>query len=659
VKRRILAGGAAVAALVAAVAASPPAGAAPRPVADSFVTRVGSNLQLAGRPFTIAGANNYYLMYKSPAMVDDVFADAAAARFNVIRTWAWLDIGNADGTNSVSAGKADGVYFQYWDGTRPVYNDGADGLQRLDYVVAEARERGIRLVMPFTNNWSDFGGMDQYVRWRGGTHHDDFYTDPTIRQWYKDWISHLLNRVNTITGVAYKDDPTIMTWELANEPRCVGSGLYPASPTCSTDTLTAWADEMTRHIKSIDTRHLASVGDEGFFCDDRESTDWTLNCGSGVDTVRLAALPAVDVMSYHLYPDHWGKTAEWGTEWIARHIREADAVGKPSMLGEFGLHDKAVRNPVYREWTDTVVRNGGDGFLYWILSGVQDDGTLYPDYDGFTVYCPSPVCQTLTNAGRMLAGARPRFAPVADHDTVTTPFGTAATLRPAANDIAYGNPVMARSIDLSPGVAGRQSTATVPGGTFTADRTGTVTFTPAEGFVGRATVEYRIRDRRGQQSNVATLEVIVRPAPGAPVTLFSFEDGVQGWAPASWQTNAGTVAQTDAFSTEGARGLRVTSTGPFWFGATLAQPIDISTHGTISVDLRTGSAGTSPLLALQTGSALTWCQANKPWVVQDQSVTVSYDIVTDLAGCANLNDVRGVLIFFSPGEFDIDNVRIS
>ena len=75
--------------------------------------------------------------------------------------------------------------------------------------------------------------MDQYVRWRGGTHHDQFYTDPVIRGWYKDWISHVLNRTNTLTGVKYKDDPTVMLWELGNEPRCLSAGAYPRSPTCT------------------------------------------------------------------------------------------------------------------------------------------------------------------------------------------------------------------------------------------------------------------------------------------------------------------------------------------------------------------------------------------------------------------------------------------
>lgn len=106
----------------------------------------------------------------------------------------------------------------------------------------------------------------------------------------------MLNRTNTLTGVKYKDDPTVMTGELGNEPRCKGSGVYPQSPNCTTQTLVNWADEMTRHIKSIDRRHLASVGDEGFFCDDPTSSDWITNCGEGVDTIALAKLPAVDVM---------------------------------------------------------------------------------------------------------------------------------------------------------------------------------------------------------------------------------------------------------------------------------------------------------------------------------------------------------------------------
>ena len=132
---------------------------------NDFVKRNGNVLQLNGKQFRFAGSNNYYLMYKSQFMVDDVLSAAAANHFGVMRVWGSLDIGNQDGSNSIR-GKSDGVYLQYWDGTAPAYNDGDDGLKRLDYVIHRAGQLGLKLVIPFVNNWNDFGGMDQYVRWR-------------------------------------------------------------------------------------------------------------------------------------------------------------------------------------------------------------------------------------------------------------------------------------------------------------------------------------------------------------------------------------------------------------------------------------------------------------------------------------------------------------
>ena len=517
-----------------------------------FVTRNGSDLELGGKTFRFAGTNNYYLMYSSPKMVDAVLGKAAANNLSVVRTWGWYDIGNQDGSNSLQ-GPSNGVYFQYWDqgkdGGEPAYNDGPDGLARMDYIIAKAGELGLKLVIPLTNNWNAFGGMDQYVRWAGGKYHDDFYRDPQIRSWYKNWISHVLNRVNTVTGIAYKDDPTIMTWELVNEPRCVGSGAYPRSPDCDTALLTDWAAEMSGHLKGIDKNHLVSVGDEGFYCTDPKSDEWTVNCGEGVDTVALAELPNVDVMSFHLYPDHWDKDAAWGEEWITSHLRAADRIGKPVMLGEFGWQDKATRNPVFKAWTDLALKRKIDGTLYWILSDVQDDNSLYPDYDGFTVYCPSPVCTTLSNSSLALSKTQKRFAPVADHDAATTAFGAPVTLEPLENDVTYRAPLDPDTLDLSP-AAGRQTSSSLPGkGSFELQG-GTLSFTPAPGFAGKASTPYTVADRRRQTSNTATVTVTVLPNPTGAATLFGFEEGTDGWAPASWEAAGGTVAQSSAFATE-------------------------------------------------------------------------------------------------------------
>ncbi|MEU7866886.1 cellulase family glycosylhydrolase [Dactylosporangium sp. NPDC049140] len=606
---------------------------------SGFVTRQGDDLRLDGKTFRFAGSNNYYLHYNSHAMVDDVLGDAAGAGFNVLRTWGFMESGQ------------NGVSFLSFDGTKPVANDGPDGLGRLDYVLKAAHDKGIRLVIPLTNNWSDFGGMDQYVKWHGGQYHDDFYTDPVIRGWYADWVTHVLNRTNALTGVKYKDDPTVMAWELANEPRCGGSGQLPRSANCTDRTLVTWADEMTRLIHGVDSHHLVGVGDEGFLCTDRTSSDWTVNCADGVDSAALAALPGVDLASFHLYPDGWGKDAAWGTQWIRTHVQVAQRVHKPVMLGEFGFKDKATRNTVYKAWTDEAVRDGIDGFLYWILSGVQDDGTNYPDYDGFTVYCPSPVCTTIANAGDELRHGYRSRPPVADDDAVQTLRDETVTLQPAANDIAYRTRVKPNTIQLA--------ATTTAGGTFSVNA-GVVTFVPAPGFQGKASTTYTIRDEAGRTSNAARIEVTVRPRPGDPLLIAGFEDGTDGFAPGSWQTNAGTVAQTGDFHPQGASGLRVTVADGGWFGiAPLPAPLDLSGKAALKYDIRTSSAGTSTSIAVQTGDAWTWCQSSFGWVNPDTTTTVAIDLTTAMSCDATaLADVRVIYVWISGGgTYDIDNLR--
>jgi mannan endo-1,4-beta-mannosidase len=316
-----------------------------------------------------------------------------------VTNWCAVEVpGSCEPTATAAAGPAAAVtaraaaaahderrhLFQYFDGTSPQYNDGADGLAHLDYEVWKAKQDGLRLVIPFTNNWSDFGGMDQYVRWAGLSHHDDFYTSPVIRSWFQAYISHLLNHVNPLTGLALKDDPTIMSWELANEPRCVGSGLYPASASCSTATLTSWASDTAKFVKHLDPHHLIGVGDEGFFATAPNSGDNTVDGKSGDDTLALSAIPQIDYLSYHLYPDSWGKDADWGTSWITEHNLAARMLNKPAVLGEFGYADRASRNTVDEKWAQAFTLTGGSGWEYWMSAGTQDDGTPYPDYDGYT-----------------------------------------------------------------------------------------------------------------------------------------------------------------------------------------------------------------------------------------------------------------------------------
>lgn len=374
----------------------------------------GAVFLLDGEPMCFHGSNNYYLAFKSEAMVDSVFENSKKIGLQVFRHWGFTDRGSLDGSipHVDGDGTKEGVYFQYWDTQlgRPAYNDGPDGLQRLDLMMAKAREHGIRMVLVFVNNWYHFGGMDQYLEWFGLKKHPQFYTDERVKKAYKDWVGHLMNRTNSITGVVYKDDPTLFAWQLANEPRVRNYTKYD-SPGEGYDqtTITAWATEMAQYVRSIDPHHLISVGDEGFFWHDGGKDDFYRGA-DGVDHDALLRIPDVDYGTFHLYPDHWGVGTTWGDQWIVDHIAAARAAGKPTVLEEYGIvvtrdaqTDAIIkggerRHDAYRRWNDLLLLGGGAGSMYWMQAGYDDYVKKnYKDYDHFTVYSPDtdPTAQLI------------------------------------------------------------------------------------------------------------------------------------------------------------------------------------------------------------------------------------------------------------------------
>ena len=333
-----------------------------RPV-GGFVVRHGADLKLDGKKFTFAGSNNYYLMYKSQTMVDDVFADAKAAGFTVLRTWGFLDIGNADGTNSIR-GKPGRRLLPVLGRRQPrpttTAPTGCRGWTTCSTPPGRPASSWSSR-SPTTGTTS--AAWTSTCAGAAARYHDDFYTDPVIRGWYKDWISHVLNRVNTAhrRGVQGRpDDHDVGAGQRAALP--VGRAPTRARPTAPRRRWSTWADEMTRHIKSVDRHHLASVGDEGFFCDDPASADWTATAARASTRSRLTALPAVDVMSYHLYPDGWGKDLAWATR-----LDHAPREGGPQdrQAGDarrVRLVGQGHPQPLYQTWTDAFDAAGGNGF---------------------------------------------------------------------------------------------------------------------------------------------------------------------------------------------------------------------------------------------------------------------------------------------------------
>lgn len=202
-----------------------------------------------------SGTNAYYIGFlTNNADIDLIMSHLQTSGLKVLRVWGFNDV------NSIpSAGT---VYFQAMvPGSSPVINTGADGLERLDYVVSSAAAHGIKLIINFTNNWTDFGGMQAYVNFFGGAI-TDWYTTPAIQAQYQAYIEAVVSR--------YKTSTAVFAWELANEPRCTG---------CDTSVITNWATTTSAYIKSLDPNHMVTMGEEGFGLNGGSDTSYPFTNG--------------------------------------------------------------------------------------------------------------------------------------------------------------------------------------------------------------------------------------------------------------------------------------------------------------------------------------------------------------------------------------------
>ncbi|CAI9110817.1 OLC1v1010906C1 [Oldenlandia corymbosa var. corymbosa] len=336
---------------------------------DGFVRTRGIHFQLNGSPYYANGFNAYWLMYVATdpsqrSRISEAFRQASSHGLTVARTWAFNDGGYRA--------------LQYAPGA---YNE--EAFKGLDFVVAEARRYGIKLILSLANNYENFGGKKQYVDWarsRGQylTSEDDFFRNSVTRGFYKNHIRTVLNRYNTFTGIAYKNDPTIMAWELMNEPRCTSDP--------SGRTIQAWIAEMASYVKSIDRNHLLEAGLEGFYGPSTpQRTQLNPGYGVGTDFVANNRIPWIDFATVHSYPDVWLSSSDDQTQisfmnqWLGAHFQDAQhMIGKPIMVGEFGKSWKdsgfnsykrdALFNDVYFQIYSSAKHGGpAAGALFWQL----------------------------------------------------------------------------------------------------------------------------------------------------------------------------------------------------------------------------------------------------------------------------------------------------
>jgi endo-1,4-beta-mannosidase len=195
-----------------------------------------------------------------------------------------------------------------------------DLFKALDSAIAIARSLQLRLIIPFIDRWHWWGGIETFA----GLFRiipTQFYTHPVIKSAFLHVVAYVVNRVNTVNGIPYKNDPTIAMWEHGNELCTVDCQRAPSE----------WIIEVSRFIKSLDSNHLVLDGSYGYY---------------GWDEQVLQE-PSIDVYSNHYYqidvpsdPDVRPKPNSWSWNYAGRMKNEARYVagyGKAFLVGEAGL----------------------------------------------------------------------------------------------------------------------------------------------------------------------------------------------------------------------------------------------------------------------------------------------------------------------------------
>ncbi|MDR0798992.1 MAG: cellulase family glycosylhydrolase [Dysgonamonadaceae bacterium] len=307
---------------------------------QDFVRQTNGHLELNGQPYYFIGTNFWYgaILASTGQGGDrarlqkelDFMQQAGIRNLRVL-------VG-ADGP----AGQA--VKVMPTLQTEPgVYNDTI--FEGLDFLLSEMAKRQMYAVLYLNNSWEWSGGYGQYLNWAGKgevpekgvldwpvfvKHVAQYAGCDSCHTLFLNHIRAVVSRTNRYTERKYIDDPTIMSWQVGNEPRVFSNEGKPA--------FLQWMREATALIRSLDPNHLISTGNEGFM-------------GSEEDLDLYEELhkdPNVDYLTIHIWPKNWSwidiqkipesvDTAIVRTnKYICQHWMIADKLRKPLVIEEFG-----------------------------------------------------------------------------------------------------------------------------------------------------------------------------------------------------------------------------------------------------------------------------------------------------------------------------------
>ena len=380
---------------------------APKPAEHSFI-KVNADGQFVrdGKPYYFVGANFWY----------GAILGSQGEGGNRERLHKELDFLKSIGINNlrvlVGADGENGIKTRVEPSLQVapgVYNDTI--LAGLDYFMNELRERDMTAVLYLNNSWEWSGGYSVYLQWSG---HGDAVV-PAVDGWpaymeyvkqfpqsdsakalFANHVNYIVSRTNRYNQIKYVDDPTIMSWQIGNEPRAFSDE--------NKEPFARWMADVAAQIKSLDPNHMVSSGSEG---------SWGCEMDMSLFE-KIHADPNINYLNIHIWPYNWGwvkadsltellpRAKENTKKYIDDHMVIARKYSKPIVLEEFGFPrdgfsfskeaPTTARDEYYRYVFDLIRQDRESGGLFagcnfWAwggFAGQNPDHVFWEKGDDYT-----------------------------------------------------------------------------------------------------------------------------------------------------------------------------------------------------------------------------------------------------------------------------------
>lgn len=352
---------------------------APKPAEHSFI-KVNADGQFVrdGKPYYFVGTNFWY----------GAILGSEGEGGNRERLHKELDFLKSIGINNlrvlVGADGENGIKTRVEPSLQVapgVYNDTI--LAGLDYFMNELRERDMTAVLYLNNSWEWSGGYSVYLQWSG---HGDAVV-PAVDGWpaymeyvkqfpqsdsakalFANHVNYIVSRTNRYNQIKYVDDPTIMSWQIGNEPRAFSDE--------NKEPFARWMADVAAQIKSLDPNHMVSSGSEG---------SW--GCEMDMNLFeKIHADPNINYLNIHIWPYNWGwvkadslkellPCAKENTKkYIDDHMVIARKYSKPIVLEEFGFPRDGFS---FSKEAPTTARDEYYRYVFGLIRQDRESGGLF------------------------------------------------------------------------------------------------------------------------------------------------------------------------------------------------------------------------------------------------------------------------------------------